>query len=169
MSPFFANYGCHPRCKVTVSVPSESSNPAAENFVDRIQAIHTELKEHLRSAQERYKENHDRHTRQAPEFQVGDKVWLMRRNIWTTWPSQKLDVKWMEPFKILEVVEDKKIAYWLELLAHIGKIYPVFHIFLLKPYHENKWEGRVQKSLPLEEIEGELEYEVEEILNSKIV
>ena len=111
MSPFFANYGCHPRYKVTVSAPLESSNPAAETFVDQIQAIHTELKEHLQNAQERYKENHDRYTQQAPEFQVGDKVWLMRRNIRTTWPSQKLDVKWMEPFKILEMVEDGKMVY----------------------------------------------------------
>ena len=57
----------------------------------------------------------------------------------------------------------------MELSAHIGKIYPVFHVSLLEPYHENKWEGRVQEPSPPEEIEGELEYEVEKILDLKIV
>ena len=75
----------------------------------------------------------------------------------------------MGPFKILGVVGDGKMAYRLELPAHMGKIHPVFHVSLLEPYHENKWEGRVQELPPLEEIEGKLEYEVEEILDSKIV
>jgi hypothetical protein len=167
MSPFFANYGYHPRCKVTVS--TESSNPAAENFVDTIHAIHAELKEHLQSAQERYKENHDRHTRPAPEFAVGDKVWLMRRNIRTTRPSQKLNVKRMGPFKIVKVVGDEKLAYRLELPKRMGRIHSVFHVSLLEPYHENQWAGRVQEPPPPEEIEGELEYEVKEILDSKVV
>ena len=86
-----------------------------------------------------------------------------------TRPSQKLDVKRMGPFKILGVVGDGKMAYRLELPARMGKIHPVFHVSLLEPYHENKWEGRVQEPPPPEEIEGELEYEVEEILDSKIV
>jgi hypothetical protein len=167
MSPFFANYGYHPCCKVAVAV--DSINPAADDLVERLQTIHTDLKQQLQLAQDKYKENHDRHTTPSPPFAVGDKVWLMRRNIRTTRPSQKLDVKRMGPFKILDIVGDGKLAYKLELPERMRQIHPVFHVSLLEPYHENQWEGRVQPPPPPEEIEGELEYEVKEILDSKVV
>ena len=93
----------------------------------------------------------------------------MRRNIRTTRPSQKLDVKRMGPFKIVKVVGDGKLAYRLELPKRMGRIHSVFHVSLLEPYHENQWAERVQEPPPSEEIEGELEYEVKEILDSKVV
>ena len=164
VSPFFANYGHHPRCKITMA--TDSVNPAADDLVERLQTIHTELKEQLQRAQDKYKENHDRH---APQFAIGDKVWLLHRNIQTTCPSQKLDVKRMGPFKILDVVGEGKLAYKLELPERMHQIHPVFHVSLLEPYHENRWEGRVQSPPPPDEIEGELEYEVREVLDSRIV
>ena len=96
-------------------------------------------------------------------------MWLLRRNIQTTRPSQKLDVKRMGPFKILDIVGEGKLAYKLELPERMHQIHPVFHVSLLEPYHENHWEGQVQPPPPPDEIEGELEYEVREVLNSKIV
>jgi hypothetical protein len=51
VSPFFANYGYHPRCSVTVT-PSESANPAVETLVDKLQVIHAELKVNLQQAQD---------------------------------------------------------------------------------------------------------------------
>jgi hypothetical protein len=166
VSPFFANYGYHPRCSVTIS--SEAANPAAAGLVDKLQAVHSELKEQLQTAQERYKNYHDRRRVPVPPFAVGDKVWLSRRNIRTTRPSQKLDVKRMGPFRILEIVGDGKPAYRLELPAQMGQIHPVFHASLLEPHHENPWEGRIQTPPPPQEVEGELEYEVEAILDSKL-
>jgi hypothetical protein len=166
VSPFFANYGYHPRCSVTVATP-EQTNPAAETLVDKLQAIHAELKVNLQQAQERYKRQHDRHTRPAPAIVAGDKVWLNRRNIRTTRPSRKLDVKRMGPFKVLEVIGEGKLAYKLELPAQM-RIHPVFHVSLLEPYRESTLPGRVQEPpLPVE-VEGELEYEVASILDSKI-
>src|ERR1700738_3267646 len=75
----------------------------------------------------------------------------------------------MGPFKILDIVGEGKLVYKLELPERIRQIHPVFHVSLLEPYHENRWEGRVQPSPPPDEIEGELEYEVREVLNSRIV
>ena|SRR5436190_18028614 len=49
------------------------------------------------------------------------------------------------------------------------RIHPVFHGRLLEPYHANKIEGRTQPPLLPEIIEGEEEYEVGAILDSKIV
>ena len=166
-SPFFANYGYHPRCKVTVA--ADSINPAADGLVEKLQTVHTDLKEQLQNAQDKYKANHDRHAKPAPEFTVGDKVWLMRKNIRTTRPSQKLDAKRMGPFQILDIVGDGRLAYRLELPERMKKVHPVFHVSLLEPYRENRWEGRVQPPPPPDEIEGELEYEVKDVLDSKVV
>ena len=48
------------------------------------------------------------------------------------------------------------------------KIYPVFHVALLKPYIEDKIEGRKQPIPdPIVTPEGEEEWEVENILNAK--
>ena len=166
VSPFLANYGYHPRCSVTVA-PPEHTNPAAEALVDKLRAIQAELKVNLQLAQERYKEQYDRHTRPAPIIAVGDKVWLNRRNIRTTRPSRKLDVKRMGPFKVRGVIGEGRLAYKLELPAQM-RVHPVFHVSLLTPYRESTLPGRIQEPpLPVE-VEGELEYEVAEILDSKI-
>ena len=166
VSPFFANYGFHPRCSVSVS-PPEATNPAAEALVDRLRVIHEELKANLQHAQDQYKVQHDRHARPAPVIAVGDKVWLNRRNIRTMRPSRKLDVKRMGPFPVLEVVGEGKLAFKLELPAQM-RIHPVFHVSLLEPYRESTLPGRVQEpALPIE-VEGEVEYEVAEILDSKV-
>jgi transposase InsO family protein len=165
MSPFFANYGYHPRILVHAAV--ESANPSVEALTAKLQVAQTELKANLSVAQEQYKTQYDRHTRPAPEHKVGDKVWLLRRNIHTTRPSQKLDVKRMGPFRILEVVGDAKSAFRLEL-PHQMKIHNVFHVSLLEPYLENTFEGRVQAPPPPEEVDGVEEFQVKEIVDSKV-
>ena len=48
------------------------------------------------------------------------------------------------------------------------KIHPVFHVVLLEPYKQSDIPGRTRPPPPPIRIEGEVEYEVEEILKSKI-
>jgi hypothetical protein len=48
------------------------------------------------------------------------------------------------------------------------KIHPVFHVSLLKPYHASTIPRRTHKPPPLIIVDGEQEYEVEEILDSRI-
>jgi hypothetical protein len=74
----------------------------------------------------------------------------------------------MGPFLIEEVVGESKLAYRLRLSPQM-QIHPVFHASLLEPYRENRLPGRTQEPPPPEEIEGELEHEVQEVLDSKIV
>jgi hypothetical protein len=74
----------------------------------------------------------------------------------------------MGPFRIEEIVGEGKLAYRLHLSPQM-RIHPVFHVSLLEPYRENRFAGRTQEPPPPDEVEGELEYEVKEILDSKIV
>ena len=72
------------------------------------------------------------------------------------------------PFRILEAVGSGNLAFRLELPASMGKIHSVFHVSLLEPYRESSWAERLQEPPPPVEVEGELEYEVHEILDSKM-
>ena len=116
----------------------------------------------------KYKEEFDKKAAPAPEFKVGDRVWLNRQNIETTRPSQKLDQKRLRPFKIVDVVGESKAAFKLKLLPH-WRIHPVFHVSLLDPYRANKIGGREQPlPMPPEIMNGGIEYEIEVVLDSRI-
>jgi hypothetical protein len=62
-------------------------------------------------------------------FREGNLVYLLRRNIKTIRPNDKLDHKKFGPFKIKRNI--KNISYELYLLSTI-RIYPIFHISLLE-------------------------------------
>ena len=168
-SPFYANYGYHPRATLKIRTEQDAyENPAAESLADHLKRVHAELRQTMENAQRRYKRNFDRKTKPTPPFKVNDLVWLNRKNIDTTRPSQKLDYKRFGPFKILKVVGESKMAFELELPPR-WQIHPVFHASLLDPYRANEIEGRTQLvPQPPEIVEGEPEYEVKEVLDSKI-
>src|SRR6202022_299736 len=130
-------------------------------------AIYKRIKENLQQAQAKYKEFYDANHKESPPFQVGDLVWLSRRNITTSRPSAKLDYKRLGPYKILGVVGESKMAFKLDLPPRM-KIHPVFHAPLLKPYHANTIPGRVQPPPPAVTVEDVLEYEVKAVLDSRV-
>ena len=66
------------------------------------------------------------------------------------------------------MVGESKAAFELKLPLH-WRIHPVFHASLLDPYRANKIEGRKQQAVsPPDIVNGEVEYEVEDILDSRI-
>ena len=91
---------------------------------------------------------------------------LKRTNIKTTRPPNKLDVKNLGPFKITEIVNSRSVR--LQLPATMARLHPVFHVSLLEPYRANTIPGRTAPPPPTIEIDGNQEFEVEEILDSKL-
>jgi hypothetical protein len=59
------------------------------------------------------------------------------------------------------------VAFQLKLLGSM-KIHLVFHVFLLEPYHTSIIPRKIHDPPPPIEIDGEHEYEVEDILDSRI-
>jgi hypothetical protein len=73
-----------------------------------------------------------------PRLREGNLVYLLRRNIKIIKPSDKLDSKKIGLFKIKRNIRDISFEFKLPLII---RIYPVFHILLLKPAHSNIPEG----------------------------
>ena len=165
-SPFRSNYGYHPRASIQAPI-RKTDNPTAEGFVEELKSVQEKARGQIKTAQEAQKRNYDRHTKQDPGFKAGDRVWLLRKNIATERPSQKLEVRRLGPFLIKEAVGDSKRAFRLELPPQM-RLHPVFHVSLLEPYTENKIPGRTQQPPLPTIIEQVPEYTVNKILDSKI-
>jgi hypothetical protein len=118
----------------------------------------------LKLTQEWQKKQIDRLRKDHPNFKVGNKVWLLMKNIATTRPCAKLDYKRLGPFKIAKLVG--LVACQLELPPQF-KIHNVFHVSFLEPYHENQIPKHHREPPSLVEIEGQEEFEVQEVLDSK--
>ena len=118
----------------------------------------------LQKAQDSYKAFVDKFRKESPSFQIGDKVWLLRRNIKTKQPCDKFDSKTLRPFCIQEQINP--VAYRLELPTSM-KVHPIFHVSLLKAYKESTISGRTQPPPPCIEVENHNKYKVEDILDSR--
>ena len=156
-SPFEILMGYSPRAEifnVTSSVPTvalqlrdwKKAQEDAQKLMIKVQKRWTKGKE----LEQRYK--------------TGDLVWLEGCNLQIDRPSTKLAPKRYGPFKIGKVLSP--ITYQLELPVQ-WKIHDVFHADLLTPYHETRLHGPNFTRPPPDLIDGEEEYEVEEILQSR--
>ncbi|SOV01667.1 uncharacterized protein UDID_18169 [Ustilago sp. UG-2017a] len=163
---FFANYGYHPRFSFDNTDPaSPALFPAARSYADQLKQLHEYVHGELVKANSQSAEQFDKHRLPAPQFQPGDRVWLSADNIRSLCPTKKLDYRRLGPFSVSEVISSH--AYRLQLPPSM-KIHNVFHVDHLEPYVANTIPNRVQPPPPPVEVESDLEYEVEQILNSKV-
>ncbi|QRW17323.1 Retrotransposable element Tf2 protein [Rhizoctonia solani] len=123
-----------------------------------------EVKAALSLAQERMKYFYNQRHRKEEGIQVGDKVWLSHQNISTNRPSIKLSHKKLGPYLVVEKIGLH--AYKLQL-PHTMRIHPVFHINLLTKFHPDPHGRDPPQPAPIITEEGEEEYEVERIVDSK--
>ena len=91
-------------------------------------------------------------------------MWLEGTNLHTTHPTKKLRPKRYGPFKVREVVGYTNFR--LKLPSH-WKIHDVFHAKLLHPYKETEEHGENFMEPPPDLINGEPEWEVEQILDMR--
>ncbi|GLB39530.1 putative coprinopsis cinerea okayama7 130 [Lyophyllum shimeji] len=129
-TPFYANLGYHPDFEVRIT--DRTTNPAATELADRLRLIHEELRAELKHSNKYMSKYYDRNHLPAPQFEPGDQVWLLRRNIKTTRPTSKLDYRRLGPFPVL--ARHNSSSYLLDLPRSFSRLHPVFHVSLLEPY-----------------------------------
>jgi len=164
-SPFYANYGYHPRFTIDLNEFKKHPVPSAYDMAKHLKELHEQLTDLITTAQNQQAKYYDAKHKRI-EFQVGDKVWLSSRNIKTQRPSKKLDWKRLGPYTILKRIGTQ--AYRLQLPSSF-KIHPVFHVSLLDKHMESNIPDRIQPPPPPVIIENQEEFEVEEILDSRYI
>ena len=113
----------------------------------------------IRNAQEKW----GRPTTYVP-YKEGDLVWLEGTNLHTTHPTKKLQQKRFGPFKVVQAIG--MVSFKLELPPQ-WKVHPVFHAKLLHPYKETEEHGANFQEPPPDLVDGEPEWEIESILDSR--
>jgi len=83
-----------------------------------------------------------------------------------TRPSKKLSEKYLGPFNI--IAQAGPLSWTLHLPDSMQAVHPVFHVSMLEPSIPNTILDRVQTPLPPVMVDGEPEYEISEILDSKL-
>ena len=164
-TPFYLNHGSHPHTHMTLGLP-EGTLPTLEVVFKDMESTLTRIKELITAAQDRQKTYADNRFRRPHTFAVGDKVMLSTKNLKFRTGVKKLHPKYLGPFEITEMVGNSNNAVRLKLPSSYHRIHPVFHVSLLKPFHE----GSSFKPLPPEpEVEdGMPYYKVERILGTRV-
>jgi hypothetical protein len=138
-SPFFANYGYHPVMDSILPILPEdlSTNDRATELTDTIK----ELTLNIKKAQDAYTFQANKKRVPAPDYQIGDQVWLRTTNIKTNRPTKKFDYRKLGPFKIIEKINP--VCFHLELPPTMH-IHNVFHTSLLEQVTQNELSDRHQ-------------------------
>src|SRR5258708_1862260 len=164
VSPFFTNKGYY--LEFTVDLQVKTSSAEAEVFVVDLEHIQAELKENIAQAQERYQKNVDKHRAEAPKLNIGNQAYVKVKFFRTRQPSKKLLEKNLGPYNVIGKPGTHSITLCLPHQFH--SIHPVFHVSQLEPAWPNPFLLQQQlPPLPLQ-VDGEMEYEVSEILDSKL-
>ena len=165
--PFLLDAGRLPRMGFEPDHPP-SRVESVNEFTARMKSTLEEAKAALTKSKDDMARYYDRRRTPAPEYKPGDKVYLDASDIKTGRPSRKLSHRRLGPFVIERKVGNG--AYRLRLPASMKRLHPVFNVVKLAPALPDPIPGRRAPAPPLPEIiDGEEEWVVEEILDSKLV
>ena len=90
VTPFFANKGYHPN--IAIYPECELASVKAREYVIDLEELHAELRTQMAKAQTHYQGPADRRWEPAPDFQVGQQVFVSAEYIHTTRPSDRKSV-----------------------------------------------------------------------------
>ena len=117
-------------------------------------------------AQQHYQKSTDVWFSPAPDFKVGDKVFVKTHFFQTTQTSKKLSKKYLRPYEI--IVQPSILPFTLYLPEFMHFVHLVFYVSMLEPVTFNFFSERIQPASVPVIIDRESEYEISWIVDSKI-
>ena len=164
VSPFFANKGYHPN--ISIHPERDLSSARAREYAIDLDELHQFLRDEMSYAQDRYQGPADARRKPAPDLQVGQQVFVKAKYFRSTRPSKKLSEKNLGPFDI--IARPGSHSFTIRLPDAMRSVHPVFHVSQLEPATPNIIPNRIQPPPPPVTVDGEPEYEISEILDTKI-
>ena len=134
-SPFEIVSGQQPLTPNAVAMGYSGDSPAAHQFAHNWQEQHDLVRLYLQKAAKRMKKWADE-KRRGVQFQIGDLVLVKLYIILRHKKLHKGLVRRYEgPYRVIKRIG--KVAYKLELPKKL-KVHPVFHVSMLKPFHQDQ-------------------------------
>ena len=161
-SPFQVNYGRELR--IGFDIRKKGKNKKAEEFVREMKERHEEVRLALVKVQEEMKKQADRNRKEAEEYKVEDRVLISTKDFSVELmkrATKKLTEKFIGPYVVKKIVLENIVELELPVLL---RIHPVVNVRRIVKYREQV-EGQKKIPSPPVEVNGEKEYEVEEILD----
>jgi hypothetical protein len=162
VTPFFANYGYTPSAYRT-PLSETTHAQGAKVKVEELKTLHQELATDITFIAQRAAVYYNRKHSVEPELKKGEKVYLLRKNVQTKRPSDKLDHKKLGPFEIDEKIGS--VNYRLRLPKTM-EIHPVFHVSLLEPAPPG---SPPAPKTEVQQLDPQKEYEVETVLDCQYI
>ncbi|KAI1511087.1 rve multi-domain protein [Pyrenophora tritici-repentis] len=176
VAPALATKGYLPRMGselVTEDSPITDARSRAEQLlredargtVKRMTDVIRFMQENLRWSQNKMEHYANQHRQPAPDYRVGDKVYIDARNIPTMRPSRGLSAKNLGPYKVRAL--PNRYAVELALPDCYKQVHPVFHPWLLHldaDQTARPSEGVIAEKHP----DGEHDYYVDMVVDCRI-
>jgi hypothetical protein len=156
ITPYYANYGREMKA-FRNKLDRAYRNVSAQLSAEEMKQLHNQMARDLRFVQKRMQQYYDRRHEDVPTIRAGQKVYLLRKNLKTKRPSDKLDFKKLGPFRVIE--QTGPVNFKLKL-PQSSKIHPVFHAAVLEPASDEIPEANIMDAEGYED----QEYTVERIL-----
>lgn len=163
-TPFLMDTGQSPLTPNMAVLARANPKSDAYPFVGRWRETAKMVRQNLHNAQNRQKQLHDRRVTDK-EFKVGQRVLLSSKNMkkllgesFDAQRSFKLMGKHLGPFPVLDRIG--KAAYKLDLSSAslLKDIHPVFHVSLLRDFHESQQFPRATPHVDI--VDGEVHHKV---------
>ena len=163
VSSFFTNKWYHPN--ITVHPKCNITSFQAYNFAINLNELQSTLKAEISTTQQHYQKSANGWCSPASNFKVGNKFFVKAQFFWTTWFSKKLSKNTSDPIKS----SSSLVLYYLpSVFQSPCVLFIQSSMFMLKPTTFNTFSKRIQLAPALVIIDRELEYEISQIVNSKI-
>ena len=129
VAPFEATWSYIP-CMGIEPLPVNKA-PAAKGFTSELEGTLESVRKNLEKAKEQMKLNADKSHLAAPDYTIGQQVWLATKNLQLTHASRKLTEWWLGPYTIIGLAGPNAVKL---KLSRSLQIHPVVNISQVKPY-----------------------------------